>query len=811
MVDHLAADVRFGLRMLRKTPGATSVAVLSLALGIGATTAIFTIINAVLLRPLPYREPASLVVLWERNLARNIPEFLVAPPNFKDWSDRSRSFSSVAALRPQPAILTGVGQPERLETARVSAGLFAQLGVAAVHGRTFLPEDGEPARSRVCVLSHGLWQRRFAGDRSVLGRTLTLDGVSYQIVGIAEPSFRLFDTPSELWMPYILDAKELGDRGFHTLKVVARLKPGVTAEQASSEMASIANQIAAEHPDLNANWGVKIVGLREQMVGAISNGLWILLGAVGILLLIACTNVAAILLMKAGTRQRELALRTTLGASHWRVIAQMLTESVVLSLVAAALGVLLAWWGTALAARTGPATVPQLRDLSIDSRVLLFAVALAIATGILFGFAPAISAIRTDLNTVLRSAGRSGMASIGWGRIRGALVVTELLLAQVLLIGAALLIRSLLHLERVELGFQPDHVLSLQLSLPATRYQNLAIAQFYERLLGRLDVIPGVEQAGAARDLPLTGTNPSLNFEIEGHPPAAPWEQPRARFRTASAGYFTAMRLPLLRGRFFDRTDSDKTAAVAIVNQTLAQREWPNQDPIGRRIRSGFDSSPWCTIVGIVGNVKHAGLDAANDAEVYYHYLQVAPALMPLVESTMTLVLRTRSTPTAVVGAVRDEVAALDKELAIYNVKTVAEIVADSVAQPRFRTWLLALFAGAALLLAAIGLYGLLAHSVAQRANELGVRAALGATARDLLHLIVSDGLRLALIGIGAGMLLGLALSRLLARLLFEIGPRDLVTFGVTPLVLLAIALLASLIPALRAARVDPADALRDQ
>ena len=668
-----------------------------------------------------------------------------------------------------------------------------------------------PARSRVTVLSHGLWQRQFGADRSVLGRNLTLDNISYTIVGVAAPDFKLFDTPAELWLPYLLDNKELAERGFRVLKVIARLKDGTTFDQASSEMQSIVAQLAAEYPDMNAKWGFKLLPLRDQITGDLRRPLWILLGAVGLVLLIACGNVAGILLMKAGTRHRELAIRTTLGASPARLLSQILSESVVLSLVSALLGVAIAWGGTRLLANAGPATIPQLRDLSMDWRVLAFSILLGVGTGLVFGLVPGISAMHADLNATLRASGRSGMSGVTWGRIRNTLVIVELMLAQVLLIGAGLLLRSLWTLEGVPMGFHSDHVISMKISLPETRYEGLRVGQFYQRLLEKISTLPAVEHAGVARDLPLSGSNPSLNFEIEGAAPLPSGQQPRARYRSANAGYFSALRIPVIRGRVFDRGDSEKTQPVAVINQSLARREWPDQDPIGRRIRSGFDGSPWCTIIGVVGDVKHAGLDAPNDAEIYYHFLQVPAALMPFIEGTMTLTIRTQGDPASVVSGVRSAVAEQDRELAVYNIRTVEELVSGSVEQPRFRTALLMLFAAAAMVLASIGLYGLLAYSVSQRTNELGVRSALGATVADVIRLIVGEGVALAITGVITGLIVALLMSHLVKKLLFGVTPLDLVSFAVTPLVLLLIALTACVLPALRAARVQPSDALRDQ
>lgn len=810
-MNFILRDLRYGLRMLRKAPGATLVAILSLALGVGATTAIFTVINAVLLRPLPYPAPEQLVVLRDQNLSKNIRDFLVSPATFHDWAERNNSFSSLCALKPSGATLVGSGQPERLEIVEATAAVFDTLGVKPTIGRLFLPEDADPARGRVAVLSYGLWQRRFAASTAVLDHTVTLDGVTYQIVGVVPEGVKLFNMPAEVWVPYILDNKELAPRGHHIASILGRLKPGVTIEQASAEMNAIAARLASEHPDFSLGWSVALYPLREYMIGGFRQPLWILMGAVGLVLLIACSNVASILLMKAGSRHRELAIRTALGASPWRVLGQMLAESVVLSLGASVLGVALAWAGTKALARITPPGMAELGDLTFDSRVLLFALSVALATGLVFGLVPGLSSMRADVNSVLRSSGRSGMAGAGWGRIRGSLVIAEVTLAQVLLIGAGLLMQSLFQLQNVQLGFRPDHVVSARIYLPEARYKDIAVSRFYSRFLDRLKAIPGVQAAGVTRDLPLSGANPSLNYEIQGRPVLPTADQPRARFRAVSPGYFNAIGINLVEGRFFEETDGEKTQPVAVINEAFAKREWPGSSPLGQHLRSGFDNSPWCTIVGVVNDVRHAGPDSATEAEIYYHYQQIVPAMMNFVENTMTVAVRTPGDPAQLTSAIRVELAQLDNELALNGVKTADQLVDGSVAQPRFRTVLLGLFAASALLLAAIGLYGLLASGVLQRMNELGIRAALGASTAELLRMVVAEGLLLAGVGVVIGLALAFALVRVLEHLLFGVTTRDWIAFTFTPVVLLLVALLASLVPAIRAARVDPAQALREQ
>jgi putative ABC transport system permease protein len=805
----LIKDLRYGFRMLAKNPSSTLVAVIALGLGIGANSAIFSVVNAVLLRPLHYRDPARLVVIWETKLSKGILQEYVSPPDYRDWVEQQRVFDGIAALRAQPAVLTGGQLPERVETAVVSPNAFELLGVRAALGRTFSKEEDQPGRNRVAVLSHGLWQRRFGGDSSILGKTVIVDGNSFTVVGVTSPDFRLPDTPSELWMPYTLDAKELSQRGFKTLRVIGHLKPGVTLEQAAGEMRSIAAHIEQQYADTNSGWSTKIVPLRDQLVGNIGPTLWTLLGAVVFVLLIACANVANLLLARAGNREKEIALRTAIGANPLRLVRQLLTESVLLGLAGGLVGLALAAWSVSILEQFGPSSLPRVEEVTIDWRVLTFTLAASVLTGIVFGLAPALSSVRSDLNSVLKTSGRGTTGSRSRKRWRNGLVVSEIASCVVLLAGAGLLIRSFAHLESVDPGFRPDHVLTMQIALPETRYSGLKIALFYQQLVERLHALAGVEYASIARSLPLSGADASLNFVVENRPVEASSEQSRAKYRAASADYFAALGIPLLRGRYFDRTDGERTPGVVVVNNTMARRFWPGEDPIGKRMKAGFDNSQWCTIVGIVGDVKHTGLDAATNAEMYYHYRQIPPELMNFVEGTMALVLRTQAQPNSMVSAVRGEVQKLDPDLAVFNVKTMEDLVGGSLAQPRFRTLLLGVFAGVALILAAIGLYGVIAYAVTQRTNELGVRMALGAQKSDVLKLVVGEGAQLAAIGIAIGFVLAFPLMRVIAQLLFGVGSADPVTFAATAFVILLVTVAASYLPALRAIKVDPLVALR--
>jgi len=806
--------------MLLKAPGPTLVAALALTLAIGANSAIFSIVNGVLLRPLPYADSDRLAVIWESKPSIGKVTEFVTPPDFRDWRERQRVFDRIAAFRTEHSILTGRGLPERIESAVVSPAMFPLLGAQMRLGRSFLPDEDQPGKNRVAILSYGLWQRRFGGDSGILGHPLVLDGNDYLVVGIAEPKFRLPESVSELWIPYTLDAKELlemgdgdsakaGRSGFRTLEVFGHLRPGATFHEAGQEMQGIARNIAQENADTNAGWSVVVKPIQEQLVGNIRSTLLTLLGAVGFVLLIACTNVANLMLARAASREREIAIRTSLGASRMRIARQLLTESLVLSLGSAISGLALAYVGVRMLVALSPGNIPRVDEITVDWRVLAFTFVVAIFTGLLFGLAPAVSGTRIQLNEVLKAAGRSAMASIRSRRLRSALIVSEIALSVVLLIGASLMIRSFIELQAVNPGFRPDHVLTMRLTIPEKRYEGLRVAQFYDQLVDRVRPLPGVENVAVSRDVPLSGTDPSLNFVIEHRPVVASADQPRAKFRAVSADYFRTMGIPLRRGRYLLPSDTDRSPAVVVVNETLSRQFFANHDALGQRIQSGLHGSPWYTIVGIVGNVKHAALDAPTIAEIYYPYQQVPPPLMSFVEGTMTLALRSSVAPGPLVRAVGAQVQGLDPEQAVFKVASMNELVEGSVAQPRFRMFLLGVFAAVALILAATGLYGVISYSVSQRSNELGIRAALGAQRGDLLNLVLGEGARLAVAGAAIGLVLAFLLARTISKLLYGVKPHDPLSFIAVPLLLVAIAIVASYVPARRAMGTDPNAALR--
>jgi putative ABC transport system permease protein len=730
---------------------------------------------------------------------------------FQDFLERNRSFDELGVMRAQSSVLTAGEVPERLETASVSPDIFQILGMKPAQGRGFAPEEGRPGNNHVAVLSAGLWQRRFGSDPGILGRPLTLDGASYTIVGVAPADFRLPASLSELWIPYAPEPSDLlpDHRGDRFLTMIGHLRSGVSIDQARSDLGIVAGQMAREHPNDNAGYGVNLVPLRDQLVGDIRPTLWMLMAAVAAVLLIACFNVAHLLLARAGAREKEIAVRTALGANPGRLLRQLLTESTVLALAAGCIGLLLAYLGTWILTKASPPGLAQAQQISVDWRVLVFTLGVAIITGLGFGLAPALSSARSNLNLVLRSGGRGGTADRTRSRVRDVLMVCEVASSAALLIGAGLLIRSFLLLQDVKPGFRTDHLLTMQLSLPPARYKGAETGRFYERLLARLAQLPGVQTTGISRFLPLGGSDVGLNFQIEGEPQLSDADQPRAMFRTASAGYFAALSIPLIHGRLFDSRDAAGTPKVVLINQAAARRFWPHTNPVGKRILSGLDDNQWSTIIGVVGDVKHSGLDAAPEPETYYHYLQIPPPVMNLAEGTVALVIRTSTDPSAMIPAVRGELRTLDPNLPAYNVAAMEDVVKTSVAQPRFRTFLISAFAGLALVLAALGLYGVVSYSVSQRTVEMGIRVALGAQRGGILKLVVFRAAGLALLGLAIGVGLALGISRIFSRFLFGISAADPITLVTAIVIILAVAVIASLIPALKAVKVDPITALR--
>jgi putative ABC transport system permease protein len=694
----------------------------------------------------------------------------------------------------------------------VTADFFHVLGVKPLLGRTLLPDVDRPGGERVAVISHALWQRRFGADQNMVGKSIRLDDESFTVVGVMPPEFQYPDTDSELWAASrdIVPATYLPEnpdpttiRSLHYLNVIARLKPGVTREQAQAEMETISSRLEAQYPNENTGHTSRVVALHEQVVGDVRSALLVLLGAVGFVLLIACANVANLLLARATARQKEMSIRTALGAGRLRLIRQMLTESTLLSLAGGAVGLMLALWGVDLLVALSPENLPRLKEIGLDGRVVGFTLAVSVLTGMIFGLAPALQASKQDLTSALKESARGSMGGFGRRRTRNLLVIAEVALALVLLIGAGLMVRSFWRLQRVDPGFNPQNLLTMELSLPSSKYaKEEQMADFYKRVMGRIETLPGVESVGATWMLPLSGQDAGSGMDIEGRPHAAPGEGLRSTFSSVSARYFRTMGIPLVRGRDFTDQDTATTPGVVIINETFARRYFPGEDPLGKRMKRGGENRPWLTIVGIVGDVRHLSLADEPRTEFYLSSLQTPYPFM-------NVVVRTASDPVNLMTAIRQEVWAVDRDQPVANVETMRQRVADALAGARFNTLLLGLFAAVAMILSAVGIYGIMAYSVIQRTHEIGIRMALGAGQRDILRMVVGQGMRLALVGVALGLFASFALTRVMASLLYGVTATDPLTFAGVALALLIVALLACYLPARRATKVDPMVALR--
>ena len=806
----LGQDVRYALRMLAKNPAFTAIAVVALALGIGANTAIFSVVNAVLLRPLPFKHPEQLVMAWENAAHLGFPKDTPSPANFLDWQKQAQSFSGMAAMAERAFNLTGIGEPERLEGRRISANLFDLLGVPALLGRSFVAEDDQPG-SHVVLLSYSLWQRRFGSDPGVIGRALALNGESYTVVGVMPRFLQLpgYSTRNDqLWVPIAFPQEEASQRGNHFLEVIARLKPGITLRQAQAEMETIATRLAQQYPIYNMRRGAVVVPLHEQVVGDIKPALLVLLGAVGFVLLIACANVANLLLARAAVRQKEIALRLALGASRSRLTRQFLTESVLLAIFGAGLGLLLAWIGIRILGTFLPPSISQIEPINIDGTVLIFTALAAVLTGIAFGLAPAIHGSHLNLNDTLKESGRDSAGGVKGHRARGLLVIGEVAISFVLLIGAGLLINSFFHLRKLDPGFRADHLLTMKVDLSEVKYPDRDHrAGFFDEVIRRVRALPGVQSAAVANNLPLTYNGDSMTVSIEGLPDPPPDQQLDVIYRVIGPGYFRTMGIPIIHGRDFTEQDEGDAKDVVVISEKTAEHFWPGQDPIGKRLKPGLSTSnsPWREVIGIVKDVRQNDLIAPPKMQMYLSYRQLKniPA--------NALVVRTTIEPISLAGSVRNAIWSVDKDQSVADIDTMDHIVAEAVARQRFSMFLLGFFAAVALLLASVGIYGVMSYSVAQRTREIGIRMALGARRADVLQMTVKDGLKL----VGAGMLLGVmaafVLTRVMATLLYGISATDPITFLGISVVLLAVAILASYVPALRATKVDPMIALRAQ
>jgi predicted permease len=805
-------DLRYGSRMLLRQPGFTLIAVLALALGIGANTAIFSVVNAILLRPLNYSGSERLVMI-NHDYPKLDLKASVSAVGYTHYRDNAKSFENIAAGTQWPTNLTGTGDPERLAGMSVTHSFFPMLGVTPAMGRAISPDDDQPGKNRVVILSDALWQRRFAGDRNIVGKTIMLDGENYNVIGVTAPGFqfgREFGQAVELWRPIAFPPELINPNNWRNegLTVIAKLKPGVPLSQAQSEMDTIAANIrqtyfgAGDAADPKS-WGLLLRPLRELVVGEIRPMLLVLVAAVGFVLLIACANVANLLLARAAMRGREMAVRAALGAGRLRVIRQLLTESMLLAVIGGALGVGFAYGGVRLLLGFLGEKIPRSQEIGVDAIVLLFTFGLSLATGVFFGLIPALQASKSDLHETLKEGGRSVASR---SAARNIFVVAEVAVSLVLLVGAGLMFKSFERLQQVNPGFRPQNLLTMQLSLPGTKYREpVQIDNFFEQALGKIKSLPGVEGASVSTSVPMSGFGSSGSFRIEGRTTAPGEMAPWGNRWGAGAEYFQTMGIPIIRGRYFDQRDVSESTPVAIIDETMQRKFWTNEDPIGKRItfqRDAQGNPLWREIVGVVGHVKQKGLEGESPVQYYI------PTRQRPVQSVF-LVARTGGDPVNFAPAVRSAIQSVDRELPVFRVTTMERLVAESMAQRQFAVILLGIFALVALVLASVGLYGVMSYSVAQRTNEIGVRMALGAQTMDVLGMVIRQGMKLALIGVVLGLLGAFALTRVIQTMLFNVSATDPLTYLSVPLLLGIISLLACLVPALRATRVSPNTALR--
>jgi putative ABC transport system permease protein len=809
-MESLIKDLRYAVRSLVKRPGFAAIAVITLALGIGSNTAIFSVVNAVLLRPLPFPEPDRLVMIWEDASFAGFPRNTPAAANYADWKTQNQTFADMAAQDSRSMNLTGDAEPERIDASGVTANFFSLLGVRPLLGRTFSAEEDQPQANKVVVINYRLWQQRYGGERTIVGRDILLNGEKHTVVGVMPASFEFLKSQVGVWVPIAFTPEGLASRTRHYLTVVARMKPGVTVDQANSEVRTISARIAHDHPDEAGRLSAYVMPLRDQLAGNMRRPLLMLLMAVGFVLLIACANIANLLLSRAASRRREMAVRTALGASRLRIIRQLLIESLLLSVVGSVCGLLLATWSFALLERLIPDGLVT-NKLSLDPRVLIFTAVVALLTAALFGLAPAFQASKIDLNSALKQGGgRSGL-NAGGNRLRSAMVVAEVALALILLVGAGLLIQTFFKLREQYSGLRPESVLTLRTALARNKYPEASqrIA-FYQQVLQRVKALPGVISAGYSTTVPLAMKGNTSGFSIEGRTidqMLAGGLSYDANHRQVSPDFLNTIGIPIRQGRPFAESDNEEAVPVAIINETMARQYWPGQNAIGKRFKLGdpSDDIPWVMIVGIAGDVRQMGIDEPVKAEMYFPYLQSGE--YPF-NAPRDLAIRTSVDPLSVVAAARNEIHQIDPDQPISNIRTMGEVIGEETASRRLGMTLLTIFAGLALLLATLGIYGVLAYFVVQHTAEIGVRMALGAQRRNILGLVLKKGMTLTLLGVAIGMAGAFALTRLMRSLLYEVSTADPLTYAAIGLLLVIVAFCACYLPARRATRINPLVAL---
>ena len=801
-------DIRYGIRSLLKRPGLTAVALLTLGLGIGVNTAIFSAVDSVLLRPLPLKDSSRLVAVWEHTPALGIAQNQMAPANFFDLRNHNQVFEDVGAFSDLSLNLTGEGEPERLEGQLVTANVPALLGVQPALGRTFAADEDQIGHEHVVLLSDALWQRRFNRDPGIINRNITLNSETFTVVGVMPRGFFFPVREAELWIPWAMEPEQASGRGDHYLRVVARLKPGITIERANTETESLAARLAADFPRTNEGLGILVRSFHQDYVGDLRLPILILFAAVGVVLLIVCANVANLLLAQATTRRREVAIRMALGAGRWTIARQFLVESLLLALGGGLLGAIGAIWGVEALSKLLPESLSKLQAISIDARVLLFTLAAVAMTAIVFGVAPALHAARANPGDTLGDTARDAGGGVSGRHVRRLLVVSEVALAVVLLVGAGLLVRSFQRLRQVDLGFKTDNLLTMRMDLPMPKYLKPETrAAFYDEVLRRVDEIPGVQSAGMISFLPLSTSGMKFSFSVEGRAQPGDMNLPFALYRAISPDYFRATGIPLQRGRFFDAHDAPGSLPIVVVNRKLAEQFWPGQEAIGKRLKVGPVDSPnaWATVVGVVGDVRQNGFYGEQQYELYAPNAQERRSWL----APRDLVVRTSGDPRSIAGAVRQAVWAVDKDQPVSNVRTMNEVFAAAISRERFQMLLLALFATLALILACVGLYGVISYGVAQRTHEIGVRMALGAQSSDVLRLVIRQGMVLTVVGLVLGTIAALAATRVMTDLLYGVTATDAITFISVAALLVLVALLACYLPARRATKVDPLIALR--